>query len=162
MFCLFSIAMATQGHLFGFQMVCSAELCMCLEGETLLGAQPAGTGATTASCLDPTVLPDMALTLEPRKGCCRGWFCFFFNHYFKRLGFVLLMRRATKLAQLLALSAESLACFPLWLQPGVIWGLPVLCAGCLPPPGLGGLLPSSHSPSRLRACLEWATKAGRV
>lgn len=42
MFWLYDVAMATKGHLFGFQMICSAELSVSLEGKTLLGAQPGG------------------------------------------------------------------------------------------------------------------------
>lgn len=76
MFCLFSVAVATQGHLFGFQVVCSAELCVSLEGETVLGAQPAGTGVAPALLFEPTELEDIGSLLEYRDGHCRGGFLF--------------------------------------------------------------------------------------
>lgn len=60
MFYLFHIAMATSRHRFGFQVVCSAKLCVRLEGETLLGAQPTGTGAAPASFPKSTGLQDLA------------------------------------------------------------------------------------------------------
>lgn len=58
MFCLFYVVMATQWHLSGFQVVCSAEFCVCLEGKTLLGAQPASAGGVAARLLELPVLQE--------------------------------------------------------------------------------------------------------
>ena len=49
---------------------------MCLEGETLLGAQPAGAGSARASRLEPTVLQDSGPLWSPGEDATGGDFLF--------------------------------------------------------------------------------------
>lgn len=49
---------------------------MCLEGETLLGAQPAGAGSASASRLEPTVLQDSGSLWSPGEDAAGGGFLF--------------------------------------------------------------------------------------
>ena len=55
---------------------------MCLEGETLLGAQPAGAGSARASRLEPTVLKTLAHFGAQERTPQGATFCFH-HYYFK-------------------------------------------------------------------------------
>lgn len=81
MFHLFSIAMATWGHLSGFQVVCSAEFCVALEGETLLGVRPAGAGAAPPHSLNPlsSKTQDTGSLGSPGMAAARGGFLFYLS-----------------------------------------------------------------------------------
>lgn len=112
---------------------------MCLEGETLLGAQPADAGAATALRLEPTVLQDAGSLWSLGKEQ-QGVVFFFHPYYFKWFGFALSIRRGAKLGRLPVLSGAF---------SGKPW--PVFCSGlgssgtsqcfppaCPPPPGPSG------------------------
>lgn len=133
-------------------VVCSAELCVRLEGEALLGTLPA---CAEAVCLAPGTHGALGhgLTLGPRDATAGG--SFLFNHYYSKwLGFLLLIGRGAKLARPAGpFCGKPQACFPCWLadlRPGVLWGLLPTCflLGCQ-----GVLLPPSLGASRLGASL---------
>lgn len=127
------------GHLFGFQVVCSAGLRVCLEGETLLGAQPVDAGAATALCLEPAVLQDAGSLWSLGKEQ-RGVVFFFHPYYFKWFGFALSIRRGAKLGRLPVLSgAFSGKPWPVFCSgPGSSGSSQCFSPACPPPPGPSG------------------------